>query len=138
MPTPLPRGTTVGRPSISKIAPTTKVNSDWRGALFVTRFKRTAESRMEETLKLCVNEAKNIEPPRKRTGELHDSIRYGEPFWEGPILWGQYGTDLDYGLYQEVGFHHYQDGFVRNPFLAPAFMNNIPKIAAIWARPWIL
>ena len=37
----------------------------------------------------------------------------------------------EYGIYQELGFHHYRDGFVHNPFLTPA----VESIATEFVSP---
>ena len=52
------------------------------------------------------------------TGALRNSI--ATEFPGGNVL-ARIQTDIHYGKYQELGFHHYISGqFIQNPFLVPA------------------
>lgn len=40
-----------------------------------------------------------------------------------------YGTPIEYGLYQEIGFKHTNGHFIQNAYLLPALIENEAKIA---------
>jgi hypothetical protein len=56
------------------------------------------------------------------TGLLKSSIELQYP--GGDVL-ARIQTNIEYGKYQELGFHHYISGkFIQNPFLVPAIEMN--------------
>lgn len=114
----------------------------WRGDIFLEFSEELFEEKLEQTLEVCVKNTKEYikEIDLIDTGDLHDSIRYWEPRREGTRLVGAYGVpteyndhDMDYGLYQEIGFTHVNDGWVQNEFLINGLQKSRAEIQAIWS-----
>ena len=118
------------------------VNSIWRGDIFLEFSERLFEEKLEQTLAVCVKNTKEYikEIDLWDTGDLHDSIRYWEPRREGTELVGTFGVpmeynghDMDYGLYQEIGFTHVNDGWIQNEFLINGLQKSRAEIQVIWS-----
>lgn len=119
-----------------------KITSVWRGDIFLEFSEELFEERLEMTLKVCVENTKQHikDIDLRDTDRLLHSIQYWEPRREGTKLIGSYGVPLtydghnmDYGLYQEVGFHHVGSGqWIQNEFLINGLQRSSSQIRAIW------
>ena len=65
------------------------------------------------------------------TGALINSIQAQE---RGPFLW-HVSDGVEYGVYQELGFHHHGSGsFIQNPFMVPAVESVSRQFIANWRK----
>jgi hypothetical protein len=63
------------------------------------------------------------------TGALRNSIMAESV---GKLRW-QVHDGVEYGIYQELGFHHFLSGaFIQNPFMIPALESQRAQIEAMW------
>jgi hypothetical protein len=63
-------------------------------------------------------------------GALKNSIEAEER--KGPLDWWVH-DGMEYGIFQELGFHHYITGvFIQNPFMVPA----VEKVRPEWNKNW--
>lgn len=100
----------------------------WRGAEFNALVVARAKAKLEESLVILETEAKRLCPVD--TGVLQNSITH-----ERHGLRGRVGTNVIYGLFQEVGYKHWKSGqFIQNPYLLPALKSKTNEIQAIWKR----
>jgi hypothetical protein len=64
------------------------------------------------------------------TTALQNSIQAEER--SGPLRWWAH-DGVEYGIYQELGFHHWISGaFIQNPFMVPAVEHIRPQ----WNKMW--
>jgi len=120
------------------------VSTQWLGDVFMSEFAEPLlEEKLELTLEVCVENTKQYieDIDLIDTGDLQESIRYWEPRREGTELVGSYGVpftynghDMDYGLYQEIGFRHSNGDWIHNEFLIHGLQRSRSEIRAIWQR----
>lgn len=123
------------------------VTSTWRGPIFMEFSEEILEEKLELTLEVCVKNTKQHikDIDLRETGDLHDSIQYWEPRREGTRLVGSYGVpqeydgerdedNMDYALYQEIGFHHTNGQWIQNEYLINGLQRSRGEIRAIWQR----
>ena len=103
--------------------------------------ERIFEERLEAALEVCVDNTKGYinDIDLVDTGDLHDSIKSWEPRREGRYLVGSFGVpkmynghEMDYAVYQEIGFHHINDGWIQNEFMINGLQRSKPELRAIF------
>lgn len=63
------------------------------------------------------------------TGNLKNSLHTEQ---KGELLWWV-RDGVEYGVYQELGFHHWKSGaFIQNPFMVPAVESSQGHYTALW------
>jgi hypothetical protein len=68
------------------------------------------------------------------TSALRNSIKT-ETNYQGDPLRAVVTDGVEYGIYQELGFHHYISGqFIQNPFMIPALEAERPKFKKAMRR----
>ncbi len=101
------------------------------------------EERLEAALEVCVKNTKGYikDIDLIDTGDLHDSIRSWEPRREGRYLVGSYGVpkmynghEMDYAVYQEIGFHHTNGSWIQNEFMINGLQRAKPELRAIFGH----
>lgn len=76
----------------------------WKGDLVLESTKQAAISGVEYTLQQAVDIAKPLTPVL--TGRLQSSIDIlDHAHDEGGVIKGSFGTDVDYGIWVEIGNH---------------------------------
>jgi len=68
------------------------------------------------------------EPPATATARLRQSIKTEIQDEAGLV-----GTDVEYGLYQEMGTRN----ILPRPWLRPSFEESEPEVRKIFERPWL-
>lgn len=101
------------------------------------------EERLEAALEVCVDNTKQYieDIDLKDTGDLKESIKYWEPRREGRYLVGSYGVpkmyndhEMDYAVYQEIGFQHTNGSWVQNEFMINGLQRAKPELRAIFGH----
>lgn len=101
------------------------------------------EERLEAALQVCVENTKQYieDIDLKDTGDLKESIKYWEPRREGRYIVGSFGVprtynghEMDYAVYQEIGFHHTNGRWIQNEFMINGLQRAKPELRAIFGH----
>jgi len=90
-------------------------------------------SRAVRTSAFAVEAGAKVRAPHE-TYALRNSIKT-KTNYEGDPLRAIVHDEVGYGIYQELGFHHYISGqFIQNPFMIPALEAERPKFEKAMRR----
>jgi hypothetical protein len=98
----------------------------WHGDRVERAVRERVASRLAVLGEFLVGEAKRRAPVD--TGNLRNSIDW---YADERQLTLVYGTPVDYGVYQELGFLTSTGKFVQNPYLLPALLENSQRIVEL-------
>lgn len=101
------------------------------------------EERLDQALDVCVENTKQYikDIDLWDTGDLHDSIQKWEPRRTPRGIVGSFGVpltynghEMDYAVYQEIGFRHTNGQWIQNEFMIHGLQRAKPEMFAIFTR----